>query len=238
MIFVAINYRLGAFGSMAGPTLQANDTQNAGLYDQLQALHWIQNNIHLFGDDRSKVTFMGESAGDSSAMSHITAYGGRQGPAPFSQAIPQSPGMLLEPGTIQGESTTNAFLSLLNVTSITEARDLPSGALITANAKQIEMSSYSTYTYGPVVDGLIMPAWPSRLLQLGAFDRSVKVMTGHNAFEGGFFPDPKVDSTSSFQEWVGGHLPNLAPSAASQLTTIIYPPIFDGSYGYVDDFSR
>ncbi len=36
---------------------------NAGLLDQHFALQWIQNYIHLFGGDASKVTVSGESAG-------------------------------------------------------------------------------------------------------------------------------------------------------------------------------
>lgn len=38
VIYVAMNYRLGAFGWLAGPTLQSNGTANAALYDQRMAL--------------------------------------------------------------------------------------------------------------------------------------------------------------------------------------------------------
>lgn len=59
-----MNYRLGAFGFLAGPTLQAEGgVSNAGLYDQRLALEWVQDNIHLFGGDPNQVTVMGESAG-------------------------------------------------------------------------------------------------------------------------------------------------------------------------------
>jgi carboxylesterase type B len=102
---------------------------------------------------------MGESAGGSSAMMQITAFGGLKGPAPFAQAIAQSPGFLMNPGTIQGEDSFETFLDLLNVTNLDEARKLPSEAIIAANAEQVLHSAYSTYTFGPVVDGTIMPAW-------------------------------------------------------------------------------
>ena len=62
-IFVAMNYRLGAFGWLAGPTLQSDGTANAGLYDQRLALEWIQKHIKSFGGDPKRVTLMGESAG-------------------------------------------------------------------------------------------------------------------------------------------------------------------------------
>ena len=40
-----MNYRLGAFGWLSGPTFQANGTANAGLHDQRFALEWVQANI-------------------------------------------------------------------------------------------------------------------------------------------------------------------------------------------------
>ncbi len=40
MIGVVINYRLGAFGWLAGPDVAQNGTLNAGLHDQRLALEW------------------------------------------------------------------------------------------------------------------------------------------------------------------------------------------------------
>lgn len=64
IIFVAMNYRLGAIGWLAGPTLQAaGGVSNAGLYDQRLAIEWVASNIHLFGGDPNQITLIGESAG-------------------------------------------------------------------------------------------------------------------------------------------------------------------------------
>jgi hypothetical protein len=66
-IFVAMNYRLGAFGWLSGATLeQAGGDSNAGLYDQRLALEWVQQYISFFGGDPKRVTVMGESAGGQS----------------------------------------------------------------------------------------------------------------------------------------------------------------------------
>jgi carboxylesterase type B len=63
-----------------------------GLYDQRMAMEWVQKYIGLFGGNAADVTVMGESAGASSILHHITSYGGAGDEAvPFKNAIIQSP---------------------------------------------------------------------------------------------------------------------------------------------------
>lgn len=58
-----MNYRLGALGFLAGPSVEAaGGVQNAGLHDQRLALQWIQDNIHLFGGDPNRVTVGGRKS--------------------------------------------------------------------------------------------------------------------------------------------------------------------------------
>ena len=239
VIFVSLNYRLGAFGFLSGPTFQTDGTANAGLYDQRLALQWIQDRIHLFGGDPSRVTVFGESAGGGSIMHQITAFGGLKGPAPFKQALPQSPGFLLVTGANEQESTFNEFLRLLNVSSLAEARALPSEALITANSAQIDIQSpYGQFTYGPVVDGLFAPALPGQLLQRGQFDHSLNLMVGHNADEGFVFTDPRITNNTGFLNVLDSNFADLPPASLSYITQTLYPPIFDGSRGYTSQFGR
>ncbi|PPL18905.1 carboxylesterase [Microterricola pindariensis] len=59
VIFIGVNYRLGAEGF----SVFADGEANLGLADQIAALRWVRRNIWAFGGDPSRVTVMGESAG-------------------------------------------------------------------------------------------------------------------------------------------------------------------------------
>lgn len=61
VVFVTMNYRLGAFGFLSLGTEEIPG--NAGLKDQVFALRWVQRNIAKFGGDPSLITIMGNSAG-------------------------------------------------------------------------------------------------------------------------------------------------------------------------------
>ncbi|CAN7987028.1 unnamed protein product [Ixodes hexagonus] len=68
-VVVTINYRLGIFGFLDAGVPDAPG--NVGLLDQNLALRWVQENIHGFGGNPSRVTIFGESAGAYSVHAHI-----------------------------------------------------------------------------------------------------------------------------------------------------------------------
>jgi carboxylesterase type B len=76
IIFVSVNYRVGAFGFLAGKELLADKSTNLGLLDQRLGLQWVADNIAAFGGDPNKVTIWGESAGSASVLSHMLLYNG------------------------------------------------------------------------------------------------------------------------------------------------------------------
>ena len=95
VIVVNINYRLGPFGFLSSGTDKIPGNQ--GIWDQIQALKWVQKNIAVFGGDPNQVTIMGESAGSMSVMS---LYVSKESKGLFQKAIAQS-------GTTNGAFTTS-----------------------------------------------------------------------------------------------------------------------------------
>lgn len=82
-IAVIIQYRLGAFGFLAGDDVKEKGALNAGLLDMNFALQWVQKYISRFGGDPTRVTIAGESAGAGAVIYQSMAYGGVQEPALF-----------------------------------------------------------------------------------------------------------------------------------------------------------
>jgi acetylcholinesterase len=257
VIYVSLNYRLGALGFQAGPSFQAEGgVSNLALYDQRFALEWVQKNIHLFGGDKDRVTVFGESAGAGSIMHQvgeklkerymrsanchqITAYGGSKGSAPFQQAVPQSPGWTPVQSQSYQEDVYQKFLTLTNSSSLADLRKLSSEAVMRAQAQQITYDPpWGGYVYGPVVDGLFAPLLPGQLLAQGRFDKSVRVMVGHNTNEGPYFTPPYANSTERIASQLRSTIPSLPQSSVDYITDTLYPAVFDGSQGYTDNYTR
>ena len=107
-----------------------------------------------------------------------------------------SPAFYPLPGNFAAEELFERFLQAANVSTLQEARQLPSSSLIRANNDIILQSPYGSFTYGkkipivrpcqnsncfggPVVDGDFMPGMPGKLLKQGSFDHNLNIMAGH-----------------------------------------------------------
>ena len=92
VVFVNLNYRLGALGYLdfsRYSTPERPFDSNLGLRDQLAALAWVRDNIAAFGGDPGNVTLFGESAG-ANAVTTLMAVPRAEGL--FHRAIAESPG--------------------------------------------------------------------------------------------------------------------------------------------------
>ncbi|KAH7018049.1 Carboxylesterase [Microdochium trichocladiopsis] len=89
-IFVTGNYRMGAYGWLAGDYMQGVAQPNAGLYDQALVFEWVQNHISKVKGDKEQVSAWGESAGASSVLHHLIREDGKVDPT-FKTFVVQSP---------------------------------------------------------------------------------------------------------------------------------------------------
>lgn len=111
VIYVASNYRVGAYGWLAGVTMEQEGLPNAGLHDVHAALNWTQQYIGLLGGDAGNVAAWGESAGAGCLFHLLTAGGGTVDPL-FKRLLLQSPAFDFSwdrRGTL--ENQTQKFLS-------------------------------------------------------------------------------------------------------------------------------
>lgn len=195
VVYVSLNYRLGAWGWMhfdeyAGSELPIDN--NLGLRDQLAALQWVQENIALFGGDPSRVTVFGESAG-AIAIAALLACPAARGL--FAGAILQSAAPRVIPPVEDAHQWAKEFLELLGV----NPNDAPGvraklaavspEELITVLARLSRVGlrfDPSAIPVTPTADGEFVPRAPVPALAAGE-GLGVPVIIGTNDREGTLF---------------------------------------------------
>ncbi|KAJ5939240.1 hypothetical protein N7466_002374 [Penicillium verhagenii] len=203
IIVVTLNYRLGAFGFLAHPELSKesghNSSGNYGILDQQFALRWVHENIEFFGGNSSQVTVGGQSAGSASALDSmwspltkglvhgVISESGARGPYdPATGSVATSYNTKEE-----AESFGVTFLETVNVTSISELRDLPMATLI-GEGQLMESDYYDNTSFvdlwsgpprwRPVIDGYVFLHGYGKSLSLNSH-ADVPILTGNNKDE-------------------------------------------------------
>jgi para-nitrobenzyl esterase len=183
LVFVSINYRVGAIGFMAHPELSAaspsNTSGNYGFLDQIAALKWVKNNISSFGGDPNNVTIAGQSAGAFSVNTLIASPLAKQ---LFHKAILQSGGLLsnrLQQNLEQAEQTGQRLMEVAEVNSIEELRKMP------AEEIQEISNDRSIGRFGVTLDDYVLPKDLMNHFEQGQHQQ-VPVMAGWVTGDGNF----------------------------------------------------
>ncbi len=195
VVVVTINYRLGALGFLSSPDFAGapgDATANFGLWDMVQALTWVRDEIGAFGGDPSSVTIFGESAGGV-AVNMLLA-------SPV--AVPLFHRAISQSGTIWPASPEQAtetaerlFLELgLQEPTAEALRAIPAEEMAAASAK-VDALGWASFSqngpldlpYRPVVDGHLLDRAPLDSLRVGVA-RDVPLLIGNNTGEMQLFP--------------------------------------------------
>ncbi|KAF2083410.1 alpha/beta-hydrolase [Saccharata proteae CBS 121410] len=184
IIGASINYREGGWGSMYSIEIQGSGNTNLALRDMRKALAWIQENIASFGGDPSRVTIWGESSGSFAVGQLLMTYGGRTDGL-FHRSIQESGSAMTAwyNGTSWYQPIYDKIVSQVNCSTAIDTlaclRTIPYQTLY----PYMNSSIVGGPGFYPTVDGDIMPAYPTQLLQTGRFARVPHIL-GTNSDEG------------------------------------------------------
>ncbi len=191
-VVVTLNYRLGPFGFLTLPGLDAESTTgtsgNWGLLDQQLALRWVRDDIAAFGGDARAVTLFGESAGGNSVCEQLAS------PAAaglFDRAIVESGACVGTPlgplSEVAGQDTGVRFAAGLGcadpATMVACLRAVPAKLLVAGPTTALT-SLAATWT--PTLDGTVLPRSPADALASGRVP-PVPLLMGSNHDEGRLF---------------------------------------------------
>jgi len=180
VIAVTLNYRLGplGFACLEEAEQEAGHTGNYGLYDQMTALQWIQDNITAFGGDPKKVTLMGQSAGAMSVQHHCLSpltYG------LFSRAVMVSGGGWLREFPVKPAYKSydfwNGVMEEAGCENLEQFRELSIEELFRAWRSEARRKRNVWNYCGPCMDDSFIDADPIKQLRAGR-EKNIPYMVG------------------------------------------------------------
>ncbi len=145
IIFVSLNYRLGALGFWNG---------NWGLLDQVEAIKWVVTNIAQFDGDPNRISLQGQSAGGWSVAIHMTQPTLKSVSNSIQSVILQSCPFGMKLRTVkETESINMQLVHKLNCKSISDL-----SCMLNKSGKEVLEAQYQVHLP-------IEPVWPLDLLK-------------------------------------------------------------------------
>jgi carboxylesterase type B len=181
VVVVTINYRLGVFG---GLYTNSSTRGNFMLQDQRAAMQWVQDNIHVFGGDATRVEIAGESAGAMSVACHLSSP--RSWPYFTSAVMSSNPwqhGYLAPASAVQVGRSILAGLGCANTSSpLEELKCLQaSPPQVLLQLGMAVLPSFGSFAWAPVVDGQELPVQPLTAATSGLTRPNTPILTGSNS---------------------------------------------------------
>jgi para-nitrobenzyl esterase len=189
-VVVTINYRVGAFGFLAHPSLSRESASgvsgNYGLLDMIAALVWVRDHIGAFGGDPAKVTIAGQSAGAIAVNDLMVS---PLATTLFSRAIAESGSGMGVKAVSLAEAETNGevFAREAGATSAAALRALGAERVLTLShaGPPVPGEKPRKLIYVPTLDQHVLLAEPDKPSTRPL--SQAPLLTGFNADEGEIF---------------------------------------------------
>lgn len=163
---------------------------------------------------------MGQSAGASSILHHITAGGGKDTYSPaFDAAVLQSPGFFPQPNNTKNDLTYERFLHLAGATDLADLRNKDTAVLQQANAIMTYESEYGYFNFGPTIDEDFVPDLPGRSLAAGNFHTGISMLAGHQALDGLLFTPPWIRTNAGLAKHSKDLYPGIPDEVLSNISS-------------------
>ena len=177
VVLVTVGYRTGLMGFVDFSSIPGGeafpDAPNLGIWDQVEALRWVNRNIAAFGGDPECVTIFGESAGGGSVS--ILPFV-KEAKGLFCRSIAQSGSVALTFSKEECQDFTRRLVQASGVKSMDELMAMSEDRL-----KEIN-EAVNMYNNFPQRDGVLIPEDPYQFYAEGRTS-DIEMMVGTNANE-------------------------------------------------------
>jgi len=243
VVVVGVNHRLNAFGflDLSAYGDKYKDSANIGIWDIVDALQWVQDNIASFGGDPDNVTVFGQSGGGAKVLALMTSPYAK---GLFHKGIVQSGatetmGVVFNSKEASTRLTEN-ILKLLNISvdNLEDIQTVPAEELqavaaqaLTQTGEELQLPAALGGGYSmdwePVVDGDFLSTSPVTENSFADAGKDIPLLIGSNLNEwSGFFQIDPISPTEELTEALRSAYPNKPELTAEQVdTTTIRLPL-------------
>ncbi len=231
VVLVTLDYRLGIFGFLRSPELDAESSHHAsgnyGLLDQIAALGWVQRNIGAFGGDPKRVMLFGQSAGSVDTGLLMTSPLAR---GLFSRALEESGQVLGLMPTASRDESEMAWAPVVQAlgADLASMRLATTEEVLKADANAPKPPPLRFWGHrGASVDGWVLPTLPATVFAEGR-EAPIPLVIGSNVQE-------IVPSNQSLEATKKAIEDTVAPDLAAKLEAVYARPGADPLLGDTGD---
>lgn len=164
VVVITVNHRLNAFGYLSLGLLNNDfpDSGNAGMWDLVLALQWVQQNARTFGGDPHRVMVFGQSGGGAKIATLMAAPSAK---GLFHSAATMSGQQVTASGPLNAKARALAYLDAASIDP-TDTQALLSVSvekLVDALSISDPINATRRLYFGPVLDDRMLsrhPFWP------------------------------------------------------------------------------